>query len=235
MSGEISGVSDLVSSLLLRNKNEDGEGEPQRVRFADAAKALLRNTVFDAASELLAAKSWAQLRMADLANAAGVSRQTLYKEFGSREGFVRAYLFKVAEEFIGDAEKALRSNVDDPRVALASAVEVFLERAIDDPVTATIIHGEANDEVLSLVTNQAGPLLTMGTERLAVIMRECWPQADERLVVLFAENMVRLVISHAASPTGTPRETGEGMAELFGPGIDLALGQLDVPAQATVN
>lgn len=232
---DIAGVGDLVSSLLKGNKDDDPNQPTGRMRFADAAKALMRNTVFDATSELLAAKSWAQLRMADLANAAGISRQTLYKEFGSRQGLIEAYLFKIAEEFIADAERALRANVDDPREALASSVEAFLTRAAEDPVTRTIINGRANEEVLSLVTNQAGPLLRMGTERLAGIMRECWPEAELRMIELFAENMVRVVISHAASPTGAPRETGEGLAELFGPGIDLALGKLDVPAQASTD
>jgi len=61
-----------------------------RVPYAEAAKALLRDTLFDAAGELLRHRGWSDLTMADVATAAGVSRQTLYKEFGSRPAFAQA-------------------------------------------------------------------------------------------------------------------------------------------------
>lgn len=50
-----------------------------RVPYAEAAKVLLLDTLLNAASDLLREKSWQDLKMGDIATAAGVSRQTLYK------------------------------------------------------------------------------------------------------------------------------------------------------------
>lgn len=45
-----------------------------------------RESLLDAAYTALARRSWSTVRMVDVAAAAGVSRQTLYNEFGSKEG-----------------------------------------------------------------------------------------------------------------------------------------------------
>jgi AcrR family transcriptional regulator len=52
--------------------------------YAVAARELLRDTLFDAARRELEHRGWNDVTMAEIASAAGVSRQTLYKEFGSR-------------------------------------------------------------------------------------------------------------------------------------------------------
>ena len=62
----------------------------ERTPYAVAARELLRNTVFEAARHELSTRRWNEVTMADVAAAAGVSRQTLYKEFGSRDEFARA-------------------------------------------------------------------------------------------------------------------------------------------------
>ena len=42
--------------------------------------------------------------MAEVARAAGVSRQTLYKEFGTRQEFAQAFVLREADRFLGDVE-----------------------------------------------------------------------------------------------------------------------------------
>lgn len=195
-----------------------------RVRYADAARALLRDTLFDAASELLEDRSWSQVRMADIAQVAGVSRQTLYKEFGSREGFAQAFILREAERFLGAVEEAVAANADSPRAALRAAVEVFLATASEEPLIVSIVSGEGDDGLLPLVTNQAGPVLGFATERLGTFLGQAWPHVPEAAVRLIAETMVRLGISHAASPTGTAAETATDLAELFGPYLDETVG-----------
>src|ERR1700683_4995997 len=61
------------------------ERTPERTPYALAARELLRNTLLDGARDELQRRPWAEITMADIAATAGVSRQTLYKEFGSRE------------------------------------------------------------------------------------------------------------------------------------------------------
>src|SRR5262245_37935052 len=58
-----------------------------RTPYAEAARELLRQTLFGAAREQMEERPWSEVTMSDVAAAAGVSRQTLYKEFGNRNEF----------------------------------------------------------------------------------------------------------------------------------------------------
>ncbi|MGW4277962.1 TetR/AcrR family transcriptional regulator, partial [Streptomyces seoulensis] len=49
-----------------------------------------RESLLDAAYVALARLPWPAVRMVDVAAAAGVSRQTLYNEFGGKDGLARA-------------------------------------------------------------------------------------------------------------------------------------------------
>ena len=72
--------------------------------YAVAARALLRDSLLDAAGTLLRDRSWGEVTMAEVARAAGVSRQTLYNEFGSRPEFAQAYVLREADRFIAAVE-----------------------------------------------------------------------------------------------------------------------------------
>ena len=196
----------------------------RRVPYAEAARVLLRDTLLDAARELLRDYEWADLKMADIASAAGVSRQTLYKEFGSRQAFAQAYILREADEFLAAVESAMVAHREDPRRALGAAVEVFLTAAAEEPLIKAIVAGDNSDGLLALVTNQAGPVLHGATERLAAFLIEQWPHADADALVLVAKYLVRLAISHAASPDGTPAETALAMSAVLGPYLDQVVG-----------
>jgi AcrR family transcriptional regulator len=192
----------------------------RRVPFAEAARVLLRETLLDAANDLLQANSWAELKMADIASAAGVSRQTLYKEFGSRQAFAQAYILRESNEFLAAVENAITGRLDDPRAAIAAAVEVFLSAAAEEPLIKAIVAGDDSDGLLSLVTNQAGPVLHSATGRLTTFLVGQWPEADPGSLELVAKYLVRLAISHAASPDGTPAEAAAAVSAVLAPYLD---------------
>jgi len=191
-----------------------------RVPYAEAAKALLRDTLFDAAGELLRHRGWSDLTMADVATAAGVSRQTLYKEFGSRPAFAQAYILREADRFLGAVEEAVRVNSDDPKAAVTAAFEVFLAAAAEQPLVKAIVAGDGGDGLLNLVTNQAGPVLSQATARLTACLKTTWPDIAETDLRFVAENLVRLAVSHAASPSAQPQGTARSVAAVFGPYLD---------------
>src|SRR4051812_47333613 len=56
----------------------------------EAMMPAARESLLDAAYTALARRAWSAVRMVDVAAVAGVSRQTLYNEFGSKEGLARA-------------------------------------------------------------------------------------------------------------------------------------------------
>ena len=74
------------------------------VAYPTAARQLLRDTLLDAMRELMAEREWGQVSMAEVARTAGVSRQTLYKEFGTRQEFAQAFVLREADRFLGEVE-----------------------------------------------------------------------------------------------------------------------------------
>ena len=95
-----------------------GRMASSRTPYPEAARELLRATLFGAARDQLEQRAWAEVTMSDIAAAAGVSRQTLYKEFGNRNEFGLAFVIHEGERFLDDVEAAVRSHVDDPRAAV---------------------------------------------------------------------------------------------------------------------
>jgi AcrR family transcriptional regulator len=189
--------------------------------YAVAARALLRDTLLDAARRELEQRAWSEVTMADVALAAGVSRQTLYKEFGSRDEFAQAFVLREADRFIAAVETALDAHRDDPIAALTAAFGLFLSAAADDPLIRAAIAGSG--EMLPFVTTQGQPLVQGAAERLCAAIRARWPQAAPHDVALLAECLVRLGISYVALPVGPAGMTAVSIAELLGPYIEQAL------------
>src|ERR1700722_3127505 len=100
-----------------------------RTPYPLAARELLRDTLLDAAHDEIERRSWAEITMADVARRAGVSRQTLYKEFGSREQFAQALVLREGDRLLRAVEEAVLARLEDPAAALSAAFEVFLSAA----------------------------------------------------------------------------------------------------------
>ena len=84
-------------------------------RFRESVRSLLREQVLDAAYQLVAADGWSVLRMAGIARAAGISRQTLYNEFGSKEAIGKA----LVQRELGARAEVHAAAGHDPLIASA--------------------------------------------------------------------------------------------------------------------
>jgi len=195
----------------------------ERTPYAVAARQLLRDTLFDAARDQVQQRPWAEVTMADIARAAGVSRQTLYKEFGTRDEFSAAFVIREGERFLDDVEAAVREHLDDPAAAVEAALEVFLVTAGEDPLMRLLLSDDGTGGMLPLVTTQSLPVVTWASARIAAVMRDGWPAASEHDAQLLAETLVRLAISYVTVPRGTPHRTAADAAALLGPFIERAL------------
>ncbi len=192
--------------------------------YPTAARELLRNTFFDAMRDQMRDRPWGQISMAEVARAAGVSRQTLYKEFGSRGEFAQAFVLREADRFLVAVEQALASHLDAPATALTAALEVFLRAAAEDPFVRTITSGaEGADELLPLLTIQGEPLFVHVTDRLSTFLVAGWPGVADADARLLADCVVRLAVSYAASPSGTPEQTAVDSSRVLEPFVTEAL------------
>jgi AcrR family transcriptional regulator len=197
--------------------------------YAVAARELLRDTLFDAARRELEGRGWNEVTMAEIAAAAGVSRQTLYKEFGTRDEFGQAFVVREGERFVSAVEGALDAHHEDPRAALTAAFGLFLAAAAEDPLIRAALGGSG--EMLPFVTTHGQPLVEHAAERLRDAILARWSDANEHDAALLAECLVRLAISYATLPVGSAQMTASSIAELLGPFIDRSLG-LDLSSAA---
>jgi AcrR family transcriptional regulator len=192
--------------------------------YAVAARALLRDTLLDAAREALRDRDWEDVTMAEIALAAGVSRQTLYKQFGSRDEFAQAFVLRESDRFLVAVEEALRANVDDPPAALQAAVDVFLTAVRDDPLVRDAILNPADGGgMLATVTTQGEPVIERSAGQIARVVLESWPQVGRESAELLAETLVRLAISYAILPKGPAEMTAASVRTLLEPYLERAL------------
>lgn len=196
----------------------------RRTPYPQAARQLLRETLFAAARDELQRRAWSEITMADVASAAGVSRQTLYNEFGSRDEFALALVIHEGERFMDGVDSAVREHFDDPRAAVTAAFETFLRTAGEDPLVRIVISDDGAGGMLPFVTTQGMPVVQWATARLTATIIEGWPQAPAEKARLLAETLVRLAISHVTAPGEAPEVTAAATSELLGPFIDEALG-----------
>jgi AcrR family transcriptional regulator len=195
-----------------------------RTPYPEAARELLRQTLFGAARDRLEQQAWSEITMSDIAATAGVSRQTLYKEFGSRNEFGLAFVIHEGERFLDDVEAAVLEHRDDPRAAVGAALELFLRTAGEDPLIRILLSDDGTGGMLPFVTTQGMPVVQWATARLGATIEEGWPQAPKADVQLLSESLVRLAISYITAPAGAPEATAASVADLLGPFIDRALG-----------
>jgi AcrR family transcriptional regulator len=195
-----------------------------RTPYQEATRELLRKTLFGAARDQLEQRRWSEITMSDIAAGAGVSRQTLYKEFGNRNEFGLAFVIDVGEDFLDEVEAAVRQHLDDPRVAVGAALELFLRTAGEDPLIRILLSDDGSGGMLPFVTTQGMPVVHWATARLATVIEEGWPQAPKDDVSLLSESLVRLAISYITAPSESPESTAASVANLLGPFIDRALG-----------
>jgi AcrR family transcriptional regulator len=202
-----------------------GGVEAVRTPYPQAARQLLRETLFGAARDELQRRAWSEITMADVAGAAGVSRQTLYKEFGSRDEFAQAFVIHEGERFLDAVEEAVRAHLDDPRAAVGAALGVFLRSAGEDPLVRVLLSDDGTGGMLPFVTTQGMPVVQWATARLTATIEQGWPQAPQADAELLAAALVRLAISYVTAPSESPEATAAAVARLLGPFIDRALGQ----------
>src|SRR5579884_3064220 len=102
--------------------------------------ATSRESLLTAAADAVTAGAWRRTRMADVAAAAGVSRQTLYNEFGSKDALAEALARREADAFLTETERVLSEHAGDPpAAAIAAAVEATLDRAADNPLLKAVL------------------------------------------------------------------------------------------------
>ena len=191
--------------------------------YRGAVRQLLRDRLLDAGREQLTERAWSEVTMAEIAAAGGVSRQTLYNEFGTRDEFGQALVIREGGRFLDAVEQAIDEHADDPLVALTAGLERFLTIAREDPLVRLLLADDGTAGMLPLLTTQSGPVVDWASRRLADTIAAHWPSVAKRDLEALADALVRLAISYVTVPRDPPAQTARSITRLLAPSIERML------------
>ncbi|MGQ5262142.1 TetR family transcriptional regulator [Micromonospora sp. ZYX-F-536] len=186
------------------------------VESTTSSRQRLRDTIVDAARARTIAAGWDAVRMGGVATAAGVSRQTVYNEFGSKAGLAEALARQEVDRFVGDVRAALVAHGPDVRAGAYAAIAHTLTAAADNPLVKAILTSArgGSDELLPYLTTRAEVVLTEASGALIEWVGDHLPGADPAALAFAADTIVRLVVSHIVLPRDPIDQTAAALADL---------------------
>ncbi|MEU8524127.1 MULTISPECIES: TetR/AcrR family transcriptional regulator [Streptomyces] len=181
-------------------------------RFRETVRTLLRERLLDAAYEATAADGFDKLRMAHLATAVGVSRQTVYSEFSSKEALGEALFQRELERCLVGIQESLDAHHDDLRTAVGAAVGFCLRLAARNPLVRALL-SSTDADLLPVLTTRPDAVFGTATAALDAYVAESWPEVDGRSRELAVDAAIRLTASHIVQAAATPEQSAEWIAE----------------------
>ena len=207
--------SDLMDASEVSGElaEQEASGEADLAVPAPRQPLSTRDRLIDAAVVLTSDGGWAAVTMAKLAEHAGVSRQTVYNEIGTKAELAEAMILRELERFLSCVTQAFEQHADDLLTAIRAASYDVLERAQDNRLLHAIVsatHG-ADTELLPLLTSHSHGLLGFTRE----LIRENVETFDHGLqpaeLDIAIDVVVRVVLSHVMQPLASPEETADGI------------------------
>ncbi|NUP48711.1 MAG: TetR/AcrR family transcriptional regulator [Catenulispora sp.] len=185
-------------------------------RYTDSVRSSLRERVLDAAYGLVADAGWAGLRMAHVAERAGVSRQTVYTEFGSKDALGQSLVMREVDRFLDGIREVLDRYGEDLRGGVTAGIEFTLRTAADNDLLKAVLTSQrgGDGELIAHLTTRSEPLLDTATAMLGAYAAQAWPEVDEYSRELAVECVVRLTVSNIVQPVAPPEQTAQRIARI---------------------
>jgi AcrR family transcriptional regulator len=179
-----------------------------------------RESLLASALSAVRRQPWTEVRMVDVAESAGVSRQTLYNEFGSKDGLSRALIRSEVDAFLSGVESALahaeRAGADAGD-CFAAAADWTLRATRDNPLVRCALTGE-RDRSIALMPGSGRPtpteLVGLVRDRAVGAIEHGYPKLALDRIGAACEAAVRLTLSYAVAPAPTVEEASAEVARL---------------------
>ncbi|MEU3608440.1 TetR family transcriptional regulator [Streptomyces sp. NPDC035033] len=182
-------------------------------RFRETVRTLLRERLLDAAFARVAQHGFGRLRMAHLAGDVGVSRQTLYSEFPSKEAVGEALFRRELERCLVGVQQGLDAHPGDLRAAVEAAVLFTLTLAGRNPLIRAMLTSTGEDGLLPHLTTRSAAAFDLATTAVGTYAAENWPSVDPVARDLAVDAAVRLTASHVVQATASPEESARRVAD----------------------
>jgi len=177
-----------------------------------------RDRLLDAAVQAAAVHGLAKLSVGDVARVAGLSRQTLYKYFPSKEALVAEAVAREADTMIAAVTAAADAH-DDPRDALEAAIVTTLRLTRAHPLLDRLIQTEPEALLPLLVSGEGAVMATVRAAVEQIVGRKV-PDLSPDQLRQCADLLTRVLVSYGVSPPDqTPEQVASFMADLVSYGL----------------
>ncbi|GAA1983486.1 TetR family transcriptional regulator [Kitasatospora viridis] len=182
--------------------------------YRDPERSPVRDRLLDSAAELIADRGFRRLHMTEIATVAGVSRQTVYNEFGSKEGLGQQLFTRELDRIALGILAQLDANRGRLRAATEAGVGFILREADVNPLLRAVLTADRDEEngLLAYLTTRSGAAFDTVSELLTGYTEEVWPDVDPLSRSLAVEAVVRLTASHLLQSSADPEQSGRAEA-----------------------
>jgi len=163
--------------------------------------------ILAAAAQMTAESGWSGVTMAALAERVGVSRQTVYNEWGSRDRLAEAMVLRELGAFLDEVDAGFDAHPDDLQASVADAIGRVLGLARVNPLLRAIVtatHG-AETELVPLLTTRADVVIAVASERVRDRLI-CYPGVCSESLDVTTDMLVRTVLSHVMQPSAQSQD-----------------------------
>ena len=161
-----------------------------------------RDRILAAAFDALQDFGLTRATMEDVAQRAGLSRQTVYRYFPSKDSLVVALVSREEEKFLDGARAAFLEH-EDFETAVAESVKFVLAYAEAHPLRDRVL-GPDQASFLPYVTTRAEPVIVRARETLVALVLERAPGTDAETLRTILDTTTRALISYML--TGSDRD-----------------------------
>lgn len=173
-----------------------------------------RARILDAAFEAIADFGLSRLTMETVAGHAGLSRQTLYRYFPTKDDLLLGLVLREEERFLDGVRAAFAAN-DGLEEAIEDAVAFVLQYARRHPLLDRILATDP-ELLLPYLTTRGGPVIERAIEVIETLLRDRVRGTDPRLVSAAADAAVRVLISYSLTPPAArPAEVAAPLAQIL--------------------
>jgi AcrR family transcriptional regulator len=172
-----------------------------------------RTRILDAAFRAVAGHGLSRFTMDDVAREAGMSRQSVYRYFESKDALIVALVYREEEQFI-DGVRAAHAAYPRLEDAVREAVLYCLRTAREHPLLDRLLASEP-EVLLPYLTTRGGGLIARARGVLEELTAER-PGVRTELVHRAADLAVRAIVSYAISPSDDePEDIAAGIAAIL--------------------
>jgi AcrR family transcriptional regulator len=189
---------------------------------------LLRERMLDVTAEMICAEGWQAVTMARVADQVGVSRQSVYKEIGSKSALGEAVVARETDRVLASVVDRLRAHGADAIAGIPDAAGHVLRTSADNPLIKAVLLGAhgGDSDLLPLLAIRPEPVLgraiAVVRAEARVLYRDLLPATA---IDLASEIVVRLTLSHLMQPTGPVEDAVAQIRTL----IEATLGSTPAP------